>query len=132
MVLKKKSVKPRTKLTIKQDRFVDEYIKTGNLTEAAAKAYKPKSRTVASAIWSENLTKLLIAAEIKDRVTIAKDIIFWLAQTAEKEEVQLRAAQDIVDRGEGKPTQKIISENHHSFDVEKASTEELINMIKWK
>jgi len=39
--------KPRNKLTIKQTRFVDEIIKTGNATEAASKVYNTKNRRTA-------------------------------------------------------------------------------------
>jgi hypothetical protein len=43
MVIKKK---PR-KLTLKQQRFTEEYLKTGNKTEAASKVYKTRNRVVA-------------------------------------------------------------------------------------
>ena len=54
------------KLTLKQKRFCEEYIATGNATEAAIKAgYKEKS---ARAIGAENLTKPAIADYIRQRL----------------------------------------------------------------
>lgn len=54
------------KLTIKQQRFADEYIISGNATEAAIKAgYSEKS---ASVIGAENLIKPNISKYIKERL----------------------------------------------------------------
>ena len=49
------------KLTVKQRKWIKEYIKTGNGTEAAWRAYDCKNREVAGAIATENLQKLSIA-----------------------------------------------------------------------
>ena len=49
-----KSNKP--KLTVKQKKFADEYIKTGNATQSAITA--GYSKKTARAIGQENLTKL--------------------------------------------------------------------------
>ena len=100
-------IKKKRKLTIKQRKFIDEVIKTGNATEAAARTYKTKNRRVANAVWNENLAKPSIHAEIEDRLKIAKDIIYKLAVESKKEEIKLKASQDIIDRWEWKPTQKI-------------------------
>lgn len=48
-------------LTLKQQRFLEVYLETGNATEAAWQAYDCKSRDVANAIGSENLAKLSFA-----------------------------------------------------------------------
>lgn len=54
------------KLTIKQKKFADEYIISGNATEASLKAgYSPKT---ARAIGYENLTKPYIKSYIEDRM----------------------------------------------------------------
>lgn len=54
------------KLTIKQQRFADEYIISGNATEAAKKAgYSEKT---ASVIGAENLIKPNISKYIKERL----------------------------------------------------------------
>lgn len=55
-----------SKLTIKQHKFCDEYIKSGNATDAATKAgYSPKT---AKAIGQENLTKPYLKAYIEKRL----------------------------------------------------------------
>jgi phage terminase small subunit len=45
-------------LTIKQRKWMKEYIQTGNATEAAMRVYDCKNRNVANAIGSQNLVKL--------------------------------------------------------------------------
>lgn len=60
-----KGVSGISKLTQKQQRFVDEYIISGNATQAAIKAgYAPKA---AYRTGSENLRKPQIAKAIEDR-----------------------------------------------------------------
>jgi hypothetical protein len=57
-----KAVVPKEpKLTVKRRRWIKEYIRTGNATEAAERVYSCKNRGVASAIGSENLRKLAIS-----------------------------------------------------------------------
>ena len=64
-------------LTIKQRKFVDEVVKSGNATDAAMKAgYKAKNRNTAHAIGAENLQKPTIKAEVEDRLEVAKKIIY--------------------------------------------------------
>ncbi len=48
------------KLTVKQRKWMKEYIETGNATEAAIRVYSCKNRNVANAIGSQNLAKLSI------------------------------------------------------------------------
>ncbi|MGY3775800.1 terminase small subunit [Helcococcus sueciensis] len=55
-----------TKLTIKQKKFADEYIISGNATEAAKKA--GYSKKTASVIGAENLIKPNIKKYIEDRL----------------------------------------------------------------
>lgn len=98
MVIKKK---PR-KLTLKQQRFTEEYLKTGNKTEAASKVYKTRNRVVAWAIWYENLNKPQIKQEVEDRVQEAKDMIYKLSKESKKDEIRIKACQDIIDRAEWK------------------------------
>ncbi|MFL8968906.1 terminase small subunit [Helcococcus kunzii] len=59
------------KLTIKQQRFADEYIISGNATEAAIKA--GYSKKTANRIGSENLTKLDIKKYIDIRLKELED-----------------------------------------------------------
>jgi hypothetical protein len=57
---KKKTIIPRKyeDLTLKQRRFIKFYLKSGNGTEAALKAYDTTDRVTAAAIASQNLRKL--------------------------------------------------------------------------
>jgi phage terminase small subunit len=64
------------------------------------KAYDTNDYKVASTIACENLDKPYIEAEINKRLQDAKNMIYTLAMSAEKDEVKLRASQDIVDRVE--------------------------------
>jgi phage terminase small subunit len=52
-------------LTRKQKKFVKEYIRTDNATEAASKVYDVKDRSVANSMGSENLAKPQIIEAIK-------------------------------------------------------------------
>jgi len=60
-----------SKLTIKQKKFADEYIISGNATEAAIKA--GYSKKTARMTGSENLTKPYISEYIKERVRELED-----------------------------------------------------------
>lgn len=53
-----KSVNKRPPKTLKEKKFVQEYLKTGNATEAASRSYLVKNRNVAKVIGAQNLTKL--------------------------------------------------------------------------
>lgn len=63
--VRKRKVVMAVKLTEKQKRFVDYYIKTGNATEAAIKA--GYSRHTARQMGAENLTKPYIVEAIAER-----------------------------------------------------------------
>jgi len=52
------------RLTLKQLKFIQIYIETGNATKAAMTAYRCKNENVAKSLGSENLTKPDIAYEI--------------------------------------------------------------------
>ena len=121
------------KLTIKQRKFVEAVVETGNRAQAARIAwYKCKDNRQAASVWYENMIKPYINDEVEDRLKIAKDKIFYLAQFAEKEEIQFKASQDIADRVEGKPTQKIITEGslNVNMDITKLSDEELDKILR--
>ena len=60
-----------SKLTLKQKRFADEYIITGNATESAVKA--GYSKNTARSIGQENLTKPDIKNYIAERLKILDD-----------------------------------------------------------
>ena len=62
------------KLTIKQQRFADEYIISGNATEAAIKA--GYSKKTANRIATENLSKPVIKSYIDERLKELSDNFF--------------------------------------------------------
>lgn len=54
--------------SLKQQKFIDAYLETGNATEAAlAAGYKCRSRAVAQSIGCENLLKPMIVARLAQR-----------------------------------------------------------------
>lgn len=53
-------------LTLKQRRWIKEYIETGNATEAAMRVYDCKDRETAANIGSENLRKLQMPELMED------------------------------------------------------------------
>lgn len=93
------------RLTVKQRLFADEYIKSGNATQAAIKAgYSPK--TVRS-IGQENLTKPDIKAYIdakmaeieSSKIATAKEVMEFYTRVLrqeETEEVIVTTAKDVV------------------------------------
>ena len=126
----KKKTWPKRLPTKKQREFIEEYIRTGNWTQAALKAYNTNDNLVAANIANENLNKPYIEAEVSKRLQDAKDMIYKLSQGSEKDEVKLRASQDIVDRVEGKATQKIETSGELKLDLDNASISDLLSVIK--
>ena len=68
------------KLTEKQKRFADEYIKSGNATQAAIKA--GYSKKTAKIVASQNLTKLNVKSYIDDRMKVIEDNRIMTAKEA--------------------------------------------------
>lgn len=67
------SPKPkRPPKTIKEKKFVKEYLATGNATEAAARVYDVSSRETAATIGNENLIKLEIS-DLMDQMGISDE-----------------------------------------------------------
>ena len=103
------------KPTLKQRKFVQEYIKTGNQTEAAARAYNVKNRSVARNIGAENVAKpcvrkLLEAqaeAAFYDQIMIREE----LKESKKDYAVRARVNTDILDRAGFKPVDKSININ---------------------
>ena len=88
------------KLTEKQKRFADEYIKSGNATQAAIKAgYSKKTATI---VASQNLTKLNVKNYIDERMKVIEDNRIMTA----KEAVELLTG---IGRGEVKETVVVAS-----------------------
>lgn len=96
------------KLTQKQQRFVDEYIISGNATQSAIKA--GYSKKTARKIGHENLTKPDILAELKRRNDEIKS-----AKTMDMQEVMERLAA----MGRGETTEETVT---NKGDVIETST----------
>jgi len=80
--------------TIKQQRFVNEYIETGNATEAAMRVYSPQNRATARVIGSENLAKPNIR-ELIENVLIEERLTSSLVIRALVEDIQSKPANRI-------------------------------------
>lgn len=94
------------KLTRKEQGFVNDYLDTGNATEAAARNYDVNNRNTAGVIGWENLRKPKIQAMIQDAAEMAFSTVVALSQGADNEGVRLNASKDILDRSGFKPTDK--------------------------
>lgn len=97
-----------TKMTLKQQRFADEYIITANATQAAIKA--GYSKKTAKVIGNENLTKPYIKKYIDERlaqlesekIATQEEVLQYLTSVMRGEEMEPL----LVLNGEG--TQKVI------------------------
>lgn len=104
----KKEVMIIAKMTLKQKRFADEYIISGNATEAAVKA--GYSKKTAKEIGAQNLTKLHISKYIDEHLaeleskTIAtqEEVLSYLTSVMRGEQREQTL------RGEGEGYQSII------------------------
>lgn len=104
-------------LTKKEKGFADDYIETGNGTQSALKNYNTNSENMAAVIASKNIRKDKIKGYIESEVEAAKARIVELAMNAKKENVRLSANQDIIDRNEGRATQKIAGDNENPIAI---------------
>lgn len=121
-----KTSKPRKRLTIKQSKFIDEFIANeGNGTKAALKVYDTDDYFTGNAIAVENLQKPLIIQALdtrfeevqefyKVKARRAAEITAELMEGAEDDRTKLLAAKDLQDRAGHKPIEKT-----HSLSVKK-------------
>ena len=94
-------------ITLKQKKFADKYLETGNATKAALETYKVKNENSAASVGSENLTKPKIKDYLEGEARGAATRIVKMSQSAKNEAVKLNANKDILDRAGYKPTDKI-------------------------
>jgi len=136
------------RLTLKQLKFIQIYIETGNATKAAMTAYRCKNENVAGVFGSENLRKPKIACEIEKYrkeggLSIQKAInAINDAYDAEKKggpdhNVRLRSADMTLKLADAYPKNKEVSHRHahlHQTMInelsEKYSSKELTVMMK--
>ena len=102
----------KQKLTVKQKKFADEYVKTGNATQAAIKAgYKEKT---ARFIGAENLTKPNVKAYIDTQMRKIEDAKIMKAD---------EALQGITAIARGTLTSKELADDGSYIDIYPTVTE---------
>jgi len=96
-------MKPKTKA------FVNELLANPKLssTEAYLRTHATTNRNTAKANASKLLTNNNVSIYMAEHVSKAQKRIVSLVDNASKEDVQLRASQDILDRNYGKARQQI-------------------------
>ncbi len=142
------SRKGTKRLTLKQLKFIQIYIETGNATKAAMTVYNCKNENVAKSLGSENLTKPDIACEIdkyrkKGGLSIQKAInAIDDAYEAEKKgvpdhNVRLRSADMTLKLADAYPKNREVSHRHAHLHMEMINelsknhrSEELTVMMK--
>ena len=122
-------------LTLKQQKFIDEYIISGNATEAYKKAYPnvKKDETAAQA-GSRMLRNVKVAAELANRVKEAKDVRIMDVQEAlaisssiARGEVQ-RSYSKQYDRVEGKVIKEVDYEFAPAIEERQRSLEHILKV----
>ncbi|WP_315523960.1 terminase small subunit [Pseudoramibacter alactolyticus] len=116
------------KLTLKQQRFADEYIISGNATQAAIKA--GYSKRTANRMAAENMTKPVIKAYISERLAqlesakIAKqdEVLRYLTGVMRAESV----SETVVVEGVGKGFSKARVMDKHPEEQERLKAAELL------
>ncbi len=95
-----KQPKPR-RLSLKQRKFIDKYLETGNATQSALNVYDTEYNT-ARAIGSENLSKPAIYQEIQSRIQEdskrARERMRELIESEDDLRVSYLASKDVLDR----------------------------------
>lgn len=106
------------KITKKQKAFADAYLKTGNGTKSALKAYDTKDYNTAAVIATENLTKPKVIQYLESKAEHVAEIIYDLAQNAETDAVKLSASKDILDRAGFGAVDKSVHMNVNTKDLQ--------------
>jgi len=96
------------KIKTKTKAFLDEMLSNPKIsnTEAYIRTHQTTNRRSASVSAAKLLAKPSVQTYLQENAIYAKRKIFQLMNEANKEEVQLRAAQDILDRAYGASTKQ--------------------------
>lgn len=108
-------MKPKTKA------FVNELLANPKLsnTEAYIRTHKTTNRNSARASASQLLASPSVSIYMQEHVNKAQQRIVSLVDNATKEEVQLKASQDVLDRSFGKAKQQIeVSSNVVQINID--------------
>jgi len=94
--------------TLKQKKWLKEYVKTGNATEAAQRAYDVKDRKSAGQIGHENLEKLKKPiSELCDELGLTDELIISaLKEDIETKKQNRKAELELAMKVKGKLTEK--------------------------
>lgn len=109
--------------TIKQKKFVAEYLKTGNGTQAALAVYDTDSPEVAGSIASDNLKKQKVKELIESHAEFAAHRVRQLAGQEDNLNVALTASRDILDRS-GYAAPQIKPDAPNLFQINVYNTEQ--------
>jgi len=95
-------------MKLKTKAFADELLAHPKLsnTEAYLRTHQTTNRKSASVSASKLLAKPSVSIYLEKHISNARKRVVDLIDNAGKEEIQLRAAQDILDRSYGKATQR--------------------------
>lgn len=117
--------------TEKMRKFADIYMETGNKIQAAQEAYDCGSKSMAYVLANRNLNHPLVKEHMSKVVDIATDTIVGLAKNGEKEEVRLRASQDILDRlGYKAPERLEIDDKRELSDIDREAMVKVQNILQ--
>ena len=110
---KKSTVKAKIlrPLSVKQRKWADRKLKTGNGTQAALEVYDTKDYNTAAVIASENIKKPNVKQYLEDKAHRASERVFELAEQDKNLPVALGASKDILDRAGYKPVDKSVTIN---------------------
>jgi len=93
-------------ITKKQKDFADEYLETGNGTQAALKAYDTDNENTAAVLASNNIRKHKVQAYLEDKAEKAAIRVVELSEQDINLPVALGASKDVLDRAGYKPIEK--------------------------
>jgi len=117
--------------TEKMRKFADIYMETGNKIQAATEAYDCGSKAMAYVLANRNLKHPLVQEHLKTCMDIATGTIVGLAQHGEKEEVRLRASQDILDRlGYKAPERLEIDDKRELSDIDREAMAKVQDILQ--
>lgn len=111
-------VKTLRPLSVKQRKWADKRLETGNGTQAALEVYDTEDYNTAAVISSENIKKPNVKAYLESKAERAAEIVFDIAENGENDNVRLGASKDILDRAGFKQAEK-----HINIDLELSQEE---------
>lgn len=123
------------KLTMKQMKFTQEYLRSGNGTRAALKTYGTKDPITAASIAHENLRKPQIKEFIDGHAIYAAKRMGELMRQRKNLSISFQASKDILDRAGFKPAlhpEKIENKfaNMSNEELDKLLSDTLIQMVE--